>query len=154
MAALSVSSPRRKLNSTAATKFNPTASAAMMVTRLRLVPGHNARTCAPPMIAAWRNVNDSSAAPPRPDNFGHSTNNTTPPTIHAATTGHGFKSLSVMIFSPPLPMMAAGMKATTSANSSLRPGSLRPINPCSTSTTRRHDTASTARMAPIWMMTV
>ena len=36
----------------------------------------------------------------------------------------------------------------------LRPVSLRPTKPNKTSCTRRHATNSTARIAPIWMMTV
>ena len=66
MAAVRVPRPSRKLNSTAAAIEAPIASAAAMVTRLRLTPGQRARISAAPMIAAWRTVNDVSPRSPRP----------------------------------------------------------------------------------------
>ena len=59
VAAVSVASPSRKLNSSAAGIENPSASAARIVTRLRLVPGHNASICATPMTTAARTVMSS-----------------------------------------------------------------------------------------------
>ena len=95
MAALSVTKPRRNENSTAAPSDSPTRSAARIVTRLRLIPGHSASVCATPMISAWRMVIEltdvvvtRSRSP-----IAANTKIAAEPTIHAAATGPGVQQV-------------------------------------------------------------
>jgi len=133
-----VTKPRRNANSTATGRLTPNSSAAISVTRLRLVPGHSASAWASPMMTAWGMVmaEIESTLTLILGWYFTNTRMATPPTNQAATTGHGCSRCFLMVSPARRPITAAGMKATTSEMSVERPSALRPMTPSAMRTNR------------------
>ena len=133
--------------------LNPIARAARITTRLRLTPGHRAKTCTSPITNPSRTVMASRARPFLPAVSGQA-RMTIPPTNQAATTGHGPKRRSLMVLPRARPTIAAGRNPTAVAASRRRPptgSDPRPTIADSAVAIRCRYRPTTARIAPAWI---